>query len=63
MMPMVDVLRKVIWRVHYPLQVMLVCVRWYAAYPLNLRHIEEMMGFCRDNGVRASALGRLAELQ
>jgi len=23
--------------------VMLVCVRWYAAYPLSLRHIEEMM--------------------
>ena len=22
---------------------MLVCVRWYAAYPLSLRHIEEMM--------------------
>ncbi|MDM0110233.1 IS6 family transposase [Variovorax sp. J22R24] len=28
---------------HYPLEVMLVCVRWYAAYPLSLRHIEEMM--------------------
>lgn len=28
---------------HYPLEVMLVCVRWYAAYPLTLRHIEEMM--------------------
>ena len=22
---------------------MLVCVRWYAAYPLSLRQIEEMM--------------------
>ena len=30
-------------RPHYPLEVMLVCVRWYAAYPLSLRHIEEMM--------------------
>jgi putative transposase len=28
---------------HYPLEVMLVCVRWYAAYPLSLRNIEEMM--------------------
>ncbi|MEJ8852390.1 IS6 family transposase [Variovorax rhizosphaerae] len=28
---------------HYPLEVMLVCVRWYAAYPLSFRHIEEMM--------------------
>ena len=30
-------------RLHYPIEVMLVCVRWYAAYPLSLRHIEEMM--------------------
>ncbi len=22
---------------------MLVCVRWHAAYPLSLRHVEEMM--------------------
>ncbi len=40
---MIDVLRKVIKRWHFPLEVMLVCVRWYAAYPLSLRHIEEMM--------------------
>ena len=42
-MMMVNVLRKVIKRWHYPLEVMLVCARWYAAYPLSLRHIEEMM--------------------
>ena len=36
-------LRKVLLRLHYPLEVMLVCVRWYVAYPLSLRHIEEMM--------------------
>jgi transposase-like protein len=24
-------------------EVMLICARWYAAYPLSLRHIEEMM--------------------
>ena len=36
-------LRKVLKRLHYPLEVMLVCVRWYVAYPLSLRHIEEMM--------------------
>jgi transposase-like protein len=40
---MINVLRKVIKRWHYPLEVMLVCVRWYAAYPLSLRHIEVMM--------------------
>ena len=36
-------LREVIKRFHYPLEVMLTCVRWYVAYPLSLRHIEEMM--------------------
>jgi len=36
-------LRKVIERLHYPLEVMLLCVRWYAAYPLSLRNLEEMM--------------------
>ena len=36
-------LRKVLKRFHYPLEVMLTCVRWYVAYPLSLRHIEEMM--------------------
>ena len=40
---MIEALRKVIKRMHYPLEVMLICVRWYAAYPLSLRHIEEMM--------------------
>ena len=40
-MVMIEALRKVIKRMHYPLEVMLVCVRW--AYPLSLRHIEEMM--------------------
>ena len=43
MMLMIEALRKVIKRTHYPLEVMLICVRWYAAYPLSLRHIEEMM--------------------
>ena len=36
-------LRKVLIRFHYPLEVMLTCVRWYVAYPLSLRHVEEMM--------------------
>ena len=36
-------LRGVFKRLHYPLEVMLVCVRWYVAYPLSFRHIEEMM--------------------
>jgi transposase-like protein len=40
---MIDALRKVIKRMDYPFEVMLPCVRWYAAYPLSLRHVEEMM--------------------
>ncbi|RKE38981.1 hypothetical protein B0G76_5348 [Paraburkholderia sp. BL23I1N1] len=36
-------LRKVLKRLHYPLDIMLVCVRWYAAYPLSLHQLEEMM--------------------
>jgi putative transposase len=41
-------LRQVLKRLHYPLQVMLTCVRWCVAYPLSLRRIEEMM---QDRGV------------
>ena len=31
---MIGELRKVLKRLHYLLEVMLVCARWYAAYPL-----------------------------
>jgi putative transposase len=27
----------------FPIDVILVCIRWYAAYPLSYRHIEEIM--------------------
>ncbi len=40
---MIEALRRVVQGMHYPLEVMLVCVRWYAAYPLSFRNIEEMM--------------------
>jgi transposase-like protein len=36
-------LRKVLKRLHSPIDVILTCVRWYVAYPLSLRHIDEMM--------------------
>lgn len=42
MMLTVEALRKVLMRMHDPLEVKLVCVRWYVAYPLSLRHIEVM---------------------
>ena len=47
---MIVALRKVIKRMHHPLEVMLTCVHWYAAYPLSPRHIEEMMA---ERGVAA----------
>ena len=27
----------------FPIDVILVCIRWYTAYPLSYRHLEEMM--------------------
>ena len=35
--------RRVFKRLHYPIEVILVCARWYVAYPLSLRHLEEMI--------------------
>ncbi|MGF6723352.1 putative transposase [Paraburkholderia sp. GAS41] len=34
---------RVLKRLHYPLEVILTCVRWYVAYPLSLRNLEDMM--------------------
>src|SRR5260370_37148972 len=34
---------RVLKRLHYPLDVMLLCVRWYVACSLSLRNLEEMM--------------------
>jgi len=35
--------RSVIQRQRFPLDIMLACVRWYIAYALSLRNLEEMM--------------------
>jgi len=43
-----NTLRQVLKRLHYPLEVMMLCVRWYVAYPLSFRHIEEIT---QDRGV------------
>lgn len=48
----ISTLRHVIKRLHFPLERILVCVHWYAAYPLSLRQLEEMMperGVCVDH--------------
>jgi putative transposase len=34
---------RVLKRLHYPLNVILLCVRWYVTYSLSLRDLEEMM--------------------
>ena len=36
-------LSKVLQQLHYPLEVMLTCVRRYVAYPLRLQHVQAMM--------------------
>jgi transposase-like protein len=33
---------------HFPREIILTCVRWYVAYPLSTRHVEELM---RERGV------------
>ena len=38
---LMQALRRVIKRLRYPPEVMLTCVRWYAACPLSLRHIKD----------------------
>ena len=37
------VVAQVLRRLHYPLDVILTCVRWYVTYPLSLRYLEDMM--------------------
>ena len=41
-MTMIGELRKALKRLHYPLEVMLVCARWDAAYPLSLRQCKDL---------------------
>ncbi|MGF7000733.1 hypothetical protein P3T25_009126 [Paraburkholderia sp. GAS32] len=36
-------LARVLKRLHYPRDIILTCVRWYVAYPLSLRNLEDMM--------------------
>lgn len=43
----------------FPLDVILMCIRWYVAYPLSYRHVEEMMGE-RGVNVDHSSINRWA---
>ena len=46
-------------RMRFPLDIILVCIRWYAAYPLSYRHLEEMMAE-RGVSVDHSSISRWA---
>lgn len=38
-----SLIRKAFKRLHYPIDIIAQCVRWYLAYSLSLRNLEEMM--------------------
>jgi putative transposase len=40
---------RVLKRLHYPLDVILVCVRWYVVYPLSLRHLDTIQDHVPSN--------------
>lgn len=44
--------------IRFPIDVVQVCIRWYAVYPLSYRHIEEIM---EESGVSVdhSSINRL----
>ena len=46
-------------RMRFVLDIILVCIRWYAAYPLSYRHLEEMMAE-RGVSVDHSSISRWA---
>jgi putative transposase len=46
-------------RMRFPIDVILVCIRWYVAYPLSYRHLEEMMAE-RGVSVDHSSINRWA---
>jgi len=42
----------------FPIDVILVCIRWYSAYPLSYRHLEEMIAkseACSSTILRSTA--------
>ncbi|CQJ67426.1 transposase [Yersinia intermedia] len=40
---LMPLIRKAFKRLHYPVDIIVQCVRWYLAYSLSLRNLEEMM--------------------
>lgn len=44
-----SLIRKAFKRVQYPVDIIVQCVRWYRAYALSLRNLEEMMVYGRTD--------------
>ncbi|MEQ4799553.1 IS6 family transposase, partial [Enterobacter cloacae] len=38
-----SLIQKSFKRLHYPVDIIAKCIRWYLAYALSLRNLEEMM--------------------
>jgi hypothetical protein len=56
----IPVLRNILKRLHNPLEVMLLCARWYAANPLSFLHPQEIMqerGVFVDHSIVDRSLG------
>ena len=41
-----SLIRNTFKRLHYPVDVIAQCVRWYLVYSLSLRDLEEMIAEC-----------------
>jgi len=60
-----SLIRKAFNRLHYPVDIIAQCVRWYLAYALSLRNLEEMMverGIIADHSTLHRWVIRLAPL-
>ncbi|KDL89532.1 hypothetical protein AE02_05268 [Klebsiella variicola] len=60
-----SLIRKAFNRLHYPVDIIAQCVRWYLAYALSLRNLEEMMverGIVVDHSTLHRWVIRLAPL-
>lgn len=60
-----QLLRKAFKRLHYPVDIIAQCVRWYLAYSLSLRNLEEIMaerGIIVDHSTRHRWVIRLVPL-
>ncbi|WP_275358954.1 IS6 family transposase, partial [Xenorhabdus bovienii] len=60
-----SLIRNVFKRLHYPVDIIAQCVRWYLAYSLSLRNLEEIMaerGIAVDHSTLSRWVHRLVPL-